>query len=90
MPQFLQFNMTDVILAGVWLFIGAQLATLATTVYLHRALAHRAVKLHPAVEWANRFTLIKFGFSRISMVLAFAALAWAAASLAHERMKQRA
>lgn len=42
------------------------------------------------VEWANRFTLIKFGFSRISMVLAFAALAWAAASLAHERMKQRA
>lgn len=41
-------------------------------------------------EWANRFTLIKFGFSRTSMVLAFAALAWAAANLAYLRLKQRA
>ena len=41
-------------------------------------------------EWANRFTLIKFGFSCTSMVLAFAALAWAAVTLAYQRVKQRA
>lgn len=40
-------------------------------------------------EWANRFTLIKFGFSRTSMVLAFASLAWAAVTLAYQRVKQR-
>lgn len=41
-------------------------------------------------EWANRFTLIKFGFSRVSMVLAFAALAWAAVSMAYQRLSQTA
>jgi hypothetical protein len=41
-------------------------------------------------EWANRFTLIKFGFSRTSMVLAFAALAWAAVSMAYQRLRQKA
>jgi stearoyl-CoA desaturase (Delta-9 desaturase) len=32
----------------------AQLATLVTTVYLHRALAHRSVHLHPAVTFGCR------------------------------------
>ena len=40
-------------------------------------------------EWANRFTLIKFGFSRTSTVLAFMALSWGAASLAYQRLKLR-
>lgn len=57
MPQFLQFTTNDLILATVWLFLGAQLATLCTTVFLHRALTHRAVKLHPAVEWLNRLII---------------------------------
>lgn len=57
MPEFLQFTTTDVILAGICLFLGAQLSTLATTVYLHRALAHKAVKLHPSIEWANRLVI---------------------------------
>lgn len=39
------------------------------------------------VEWSNRFTLVKFAFSRISMLLAFAALIWAAASAAYQRAK---
>ena len=39
-------------------------------------------------EWANRFTLIKLGFSRASMVLAFAAFAWVVVSLAYQRVNQ--
>lgn len=35
----------------------AQIATLATTVYLHRGLAHRAVAIHPAVGVFLRFFL---------------------------------
>ena len=35
----------------------AQLATLATTVYLHRGLAHRAVTIHPAAGVVLRFFL---------------------------------
>ena len=43
-------------------FAVAQLATLATTVYLHRSLAHRAVTLSPAVALAFRaFTWITTG-----------------------------
>ena len=57
MPQFLQFTSQDLILAAIWIFLGAQLSTLATTVYLHRALTHKAVKLHPAVVWANRLVI---------------------------------
>lgn len=38
-------------------------------------------------EWANRFTLIKFAFSRTSMVLAFAALIWAACMASYARVK---
>lgn len=35
----------------------SQLAILATTIYLHRCLAHRAVQLHPAVAFGFRFVL---------------------------------
>ena len=41
-------------------------------------------------EWANRFTLTKFGFSRTSMFLAFAALAWAAVVAAYQRIRPAA
>lgn len=34
-----------------------QLAVFATTVYLHRAAAHRAIVLHPAAAWIFRFIL---------------------------------
>jgi stearoyl-CoA desaturase (delta-9 desaturase) len=38
-------------------FATAQLATFATTVYLHRALSHRAIALHPGVSFAFRVVL---------------------------------
>jgi len=47
--------MTSVALAVVAGLAVAQLATLVTTVYLHRALAHRAVSLSPALLWPLRF-----------------------------------
>lgn len=34
-----------------------QIATFATTIYLHRTLSHRALSLHPAVEAVFRFVL---------------------------------
>ena len=34
-----------------------QLAVIATSVYLHRGLAHRALTLHPLADWAFRFIL---------------------------------
>jgi stearoyl-CoA desaturase (delta-9 desaturase) len=40
-------------LVGVGL---AQLATLITTVYLHRVLAHKAIRLHPAITMFARFS----------------------------------
>lgn len=33
------------------------LANICTTVYLHRALSHRALSVHPAVAWVFRLTL---------------------------------
>ena len=57
LPEILQFTSKDLILAGVWIFLGAQISTLATTVYLHRSLTHRAVKLHPRIEWMNRLVV---------------------------------
>jgi stearoyl-CoA desaturase (delta-9 desaturase) len=35
-------------------FVVAQIATLVTTVYLHRGLSHRALQLHPAAVFAAR------------------------------------
>jgi stearoyl-CoA desaturase (delta-9 desaturase) len=34
-----------------------QVAVMGTTIYLHRAATHRALELHPAVEWLFRFSL---------------------------------
>ncbi|HET8576128.1 MAG TPA: fatty acid desaturase, partial [Methylomirabilota bacterium] len=34
-----------------------QAAVIATSVYLHRGLAHRALKLHPLADWIFRFIL---------------------------------
>src|SRR5260370_3456321 len=34
-----------------------QAAVIATSVYLHRALAHRALRLHPLADWGFRFVL---------------------------------
>ena len=34
-----------------------QAAVIATSVYLHRGLAHRALRLHPIADWAFRFIL---------------------------------
>ena len=42
-------------LKGVLVGLGlAELATLITTIYLHRVLAHKAIKLHPAVTMFMR------------------------------------
>lgn len=46
--------MTQIARALLVAFLLAQLATFVTTVYLHRALSHRAVHLHPAVTFASR------------------------------------
>lgn len=46
-----------VVLALVVGFAVAQLATYTTTIYLHRALAHRAMTLRAPVAWAARFVL---------------------------------
>ena len=35
----------------------AQAAVIATSVYLHRGLAHRALNLHPFADWVFRFVL---------------------------------
>ena len=37
--------------------VATQIAVFATTVYLHRAAAHRALILHPSVVWGFRFSL---------------------------------
>src|SRR5260370_13790249 len=34
-----------------------QAAVIATSVYLHRGLAHRALRLHPLADWGFRFVL---------------------------------
>lgn len=38
-------------------FVTTQLANVSTTVYLHRALAHRALTIHPALGWCLRLNL---------------------------------
>ena len=44
---------TSLIVAAVVL----QIAVFGTTIYLHRTATHKALVLHPAVEWLFRFTL---------------------------------
>src|SRR5829696_8536383 len=46
-------------------FALSQVANLATTLYLHRTLSHRAMAMHPVVEWLCRFVLwITVGLDR--------------------------
>ncbi|MET1003464.1 MAG: fatty acid desaturase [Acidimicrobiia bacterium] len=47
----------NLLAAFIAAFIVTQAATAATTVYLHRALAHRALTLHPAVVYPSRFVI---------------------------------
>ncbi|HVM40767.1 MAG TPA: fatty acid desaturase [Acidimicrobiia bacterium] len=44
-------------LALVVAVVVSQVATFATTIYLHRALSHRALRLHPAAEMGFRIVL---------------------------------
>ena len=46
-----------VILALVAAAAVIQVAVFGTTIYLHRCATHRALILHPAVEWAFKFSL---------------------------------
>lgn len=54
MPDSLLFSMPELLLAMVCVFVTVQIATLCTTVYLHRALSHRAVALARPVEITMR------------------------------------
>jgi len=55
MLEYLTFSTRDLVLALGCVFVTVQIATLCTTIYLHRALSHRAVTLAPGVELAMRF-----------------------------------
>jgi stearoyl-CoA desaturase (delta-9 desaturase) len=54
MLDWLLFSMRELLLAMICVFVTVQIATLCTTVYLHRALSHRAVALARPVEIAMR------------------------------------
>jgi stearoyl-CoA desaturase (delta-9 desaturase) len=54
MPDSLLFSTRELLLAMACVFCTVQIATLCTTVYLHRALSHRAVTLARPVEIAMR------------------------------------
>jgi len=53
----MHFALDDLWLALVAVFCTVQLSSLCTTVYLHRALSHRAVSLAPPVELGMRFLI---------------------------------
>src|SRR6185436_16247091 len=55
MLQSLSFTTDQALLALGCVFLTVQVACVCTTVYLHRALSHRAVTLAPSVSWAMRF-----------------------------------
>lgn len=57
MLEYLTFSTRDLVLALVCVFATVQIATLCTTIYLHRALSHRAVTLAPGVQLAMRFLI---------------------------------
>ena len=46
--------MRTMVTGGVAGFVVCQIATLVTTIYLHRALSHRSLALAPAVTWVFR------------------------------------
>ena len=55
MPEYLTFSWRELLLASLTVFVTVQIACVCTTVYLHRTLSHRAVRLAPGVELLMRF-----------------------------------
>jgi stearoyl-CoA desaturase (Delta-9 desaturase) len=57
MQEFLSFTTAQWVAMLLSVFVTVQLSSIATTVYLHRALSHRAVALAPSVEFFMRFLI---------------------------------
>ncbi len=57
MSDLFTFTSTELLAALVCVFFTVQLSSIATTVYLHRALSHRAVALAPSVEFFMRIVI---------------------------------
>lgn len=57
MLDLLTFSMHDLVLALITVFITVQIATLCTTIFLHRSLSHRAVTLAPSVRFVMRLLI---------------------------------
>ncbi|PYR26059.1 MAG: acyl-CoA desaturase, partial [Acidobacteria bacterium] len=49
--------LSSVVLTLVVAAILIQTAVFSTTIYLHRTATHKALVLHPALEWAFKFAL---------------------------------
>lgn len=49
--------LTSILTACIVAAVVTTIANTGTTVYLHRALSHRALSVHPVVAWFFRFTL---------------------------------
>jgi stearoyl-CoA desaturase (delta-9 desaturase) len=47
----------EILIIAVTSVVLTQIATFSTSIYLHRALAHRSLSLHPVVEWLFRAAL---------------------------------
>lgn len=48
---------SSIVTATIAAAVVTTIANTGTTVYLHRALSHRALSLHPSIAWVFRFTL---------------------------------
>jgi len=57
--------LTPILIATLVAFMSVQLSSLCTTIYLHRSMAHKGLRLHPAVALAMRIQL--WLFTGISM-----------------------
>lgn len=57
MTDWILFSPGELAVALLCAFLTVELATLATTVYLHRALSHRAVRLSRPIEVLMRFVI---------------------------------
>ncbi len=77
MLNWILFDGREVLWALLGVFLCAQVGTLATTVYLHRGLAHRSVELHPMARWLMRLT--------IWLTTGIAPREWAAVHRKHHR-----
>lgn len=61
----------------IWSFVLMQISVFATTIYLHRGLAHRAVRFHPAMQMTFR--------TLIWMLTGIVPRQWAAVHRKHHR-----